>query len=119
MANSIVLNKVNKRSITPTKSKPTLLERYYAFCDAEMKNRMVWFLLPLMSLSAAAMPISITIMYYYAAYPVYLAFVAFTILAFYANILATIAEKNTRVTITLYFITLALFTIIPIISFLL
>lgn len=104
-------------SIRQTKPKQIdWLSRYWAYCDRQMKQRTLWYLLPLMSLSAAVMPIGIFLMSYFTWY---LSFVAISILLFFANIVVNIAGQHTRTTITIYLITLLVHVLAPLLSFLL
>ena len=104
-------------SIGRTKSKRiNWTSRYLAYCDRQMQQRTLWYLLPLMSLSAAVMPIGIFLMSYFSWY---LPFVAISILLFFANIVVNIADQHTRTTITVYLFTLLVHVLTPLISFLL
>lgn len=119
MEYSSKVNSIPSREITSkTKAfnfssnmKPSIRQRYLDFCDAQMKQRTVWFLIPLMSLSAAIMPAGFVLMWNFDWYTVY---VAISVLTFFGNIILNIAEQNTRTTISFYFITV-LFHIISIV----
>lgn len=91
-------------------------QKYLNFCDQQMKQRTLWYLIPLMSLSAAIMPISIFLMSYFEGYIV---FVAISILLFFGNIILSIADQPTRVTITFYLLTLLVHFLVPLISLIL
>ena len=91
-----------------------LLDRYFKYCDQQMKQRTFWYLLPLMSLSAAVMPIGIFLMSYF---EWYLLFVAVSMLSFFANVVVNIADQHTRVTISVYLVTVLLHVLAPLLSF--
>ena len=94
--------------------KKSIKERYLDYCDSQMNQRLFWYLLALITLSSVVMPISLFMMSYF---DWFVQFVGFSILLFYTNIMATIAEMNTRVMMTIYFISLAIFFLAPVISF--
>lgn len=107
MVKSIVSDKV----ITKEKrSKTGMLTRYDAFCKGQEKQRMVWYLIPLMSLPAVVMPISIMAMSYFTGF---LPFIALSILLFYTNIVLTVAERPVKTRITFYLLTVLLHIVIP------
>ncbi len=93
--------------------KVSIVDRYLAFCDRQMKQRTLWYLIPLMALPAAVMPISIFAMSYFGGY---LPFVGVSMLLFFSNILVNIAGQNTRWTITLFLLTILFHLIIPVFS---
>gem|GEM_PF-1364940 len=104
----------SKVNTTKTKKK-SMKERYLEYCDSQTKEGLLWYLIPLMTLSAAVMPPSIFAMSYFTGY---IAFIAISILLFYTNIILCIAEQSTRVTITTYFLTLVFHILVPLICFL-
>lgn len=107
MVKSIVSNKVISREKGP---KVSLLARYDAFCKGQEKQGMVWFLIPLMSLPAVVMPISIMAMSYFTGFT---AFIAVSILLFYANIVLTIADRPVKTRITFYLFTVLFHIVVP------
>lgn len=98
----------------PSNGRNSLLERYLAFCEQEEKQRALWFIIPLMVLSAAVMPISIFLMSYF---DFYIAFIAVSILLFFTNIILSIAEQPTRVTISFFLFTVVFHFAVPLICF--
>lgn len=85
--------------------KRSLMQRYYDFCDAQMKNKTMWYIVPLITLSAVVMPLSIILASYYN-WPTII--VGGSMLLFFSNIIASVAAMHTRVVITLYFLTVFL-----------
>ncbi len=90
-----------------------LKRKYLDFCDSQMNERTLWYLIPLISLSAAIMPAGIFLMSYF---DWYIGFVGFSIILFFANIIISIAEQHTRVTITFYLITVLIHILAPVLS---
>lgn len=97
-----------------TKDRNSLLDRYLAFCEREEKERALWFIVPLMVLPAAVMPISIFLMSYF---DMFLAFVGVSILLFFTNIILGIAGQPARVTISFFLFTVAFSFIVPLLCF--
>lgn len=87
-----------------TTSRKGLVQRYLAFCDDQMKNRMTWFLFPALILPCLFMPIAIYAMLNFvgigAAFSIYL-FGGMTL--FIAGMVANVGNLTTRVTISLFF----------------
>ena len=71
-------------------------------------------LIPLMSLPAAIMPISIMAMSWL---PGYIPFIAASILLFFTNVVLTIAEQSKKVVITFYLFTVLFHIIAPLFVF--
>ncbi|MEL7221217.1 MAG: hypothetical protein AAGJ93_07860 [Bacteroidota bacterium] len=118
MANTIVLN---RQTVKPSKvrtAKPGLLSRYLAYCDKQMKQRTLWYLIPLISLCGAVMPIGIFLISYISVGNAFLLFAAFSMLTFFANVIVNISEQHTRVTITTYWATVVLHILIPLFCYL-
>lgn len=106
IVNSIHLDKSTKLQ----KERESWLQQYLSFCDRQMDQRTLWYLIPLMSLPAAVMPISIFLMSYFEGY---LLFVGASMLLFFSNVVANIAELSTRWTISLFLGTLAFNFLLP------
>mgnify|MGYP001262182905 CR=1 FL=1 len=98
----------------PSNGKTSLLERYLEFCEREEKQRTLWFIIPLMVLSAAVMPISIFLMSYF---DFFIAFIAVSILLFFTNIILSIAEQPTKVTISFFLFTVLFHFGVPLVCF--
>jgi hypothetical protein len=111
MVKTIVSNKVITKEKAP---KASILTRYDAFCKGQEKQGMVWFLIPLMSLPAVVMPISIMAMSYFTGF---IAFIALSILLFYTNIVLTVAERPVKTKITFYLFTVLVHIIVPLAAF--
>ena len=108
-----VLNAMD--TVLAQKSEKTgILSRYYDFCDKEEKQRTLWFIIPLMSLASAIMPVTIFLMSYF---DFFLFFVAISILLFFTNIILSIAGQPTRVTITFYLFTVLFHFLAPLLCF--
>lgn len=103
-----VITKKEKTSIS-------LKEKYLNFCDEQLKNRMLWYLVPLISLTTTIMPISIIAMSYFEGY---LAFIGLSMFLFFGNIIFNIAQLHTRYTISIYLLSVIIHFIIPILYFL-
>ena len=87
---------------TPIK-RPTFLQQYLDFCDSQTTSNVLWFLLPLITLPAAIMPITILMLY---TSSWLLPFIGISMLLFFTNILATIGGYSTRVTISIFALTI-------------
>lgn len=112
----IMLSVINNQLYnTTSKNKKSLKDKYLDFCDSQMPYQTLWYLIPLMSLSAAIMPISIFLMSYFKGY---LLFIAVSVLLFYTNIILSIVQKHTRTLITMYLFTVLFHIICPLTSFL-
>lgn len=86
-----------------------MFDKYLNFCDTQTNNRAFWFIVPLVTISAIAMPIGASIL----AYSSWLiAYIALSILSFYANILASIAQFPIRSIIHTYVFTIAFHVIV-------
>lgn len=104
---------IQNRSIENSFSKnKSIKERYFEYCDSQAK--IVWFLIPLMSLSAAIMPAGFVLMW---SFDWYLAYVFFSVILFFGNIILNIAERNTRETISFYLFTIAFHVLSIVFSF--
>lgn len=91
--------------------------RYLQFCDRQ--SSMLWFLLPLITLTCIFMPVSISLVYYFAGPEgIYLPFVTLSMLVFFGNILLNIAEMNTRTTISAYLLSILLHIAGPVVAIL-
>lgn len=101
---------------TQDHSHKSLRQRYLDFCDQEEKERTLWFILPLMTLPAVIMPITIFMMSAFSA--VYVYFVGASMLLFFANLIMSIAGKPTRVLISFFIFTLLFHFLMPLACFL-
>ena len=106
---------VNSKVSSIRYEKKSIKDKYLAYCDAQMKQRVVWYLIPLISLSTVVMPIGIFAMSYFSAY---IFFVGLSVLLFFANIIVNIAEQHTRITISVYILTILFHFILPLIAYL-
>ena len=90
-------------TLTVTANK-SLVQRYLAFCDDQMKNRMTWFLFPVLILPCLFMPLAIYVMLAYVgtstAFSIYL-FGSMSL--FVAGMTANVGNQTTRVTVSLFF----------------
>lgn len=115
MNTSINIGKV--KPIQSVAIRTNLRQRFLQYCDDQMPQRTLWYLIPLISLSAAVMPIGIFMMSYFP--NLYLAFVAVSVLSFFSNLVVNIAGLHTRVTISVYILTLVIHFLTPLVSYLL
>lgn len=99
---------VQSKSFTPSAQRVGWWQQYLAFCDRQARQPMLWFLLPLTTITCIFMPVSISLVYFLAPADFYLLFVVLTMLSFFANILFHVAGAGTRVTITAYLLTMAI-----------
>lgn len=106
IVNSLQIDKSTKLH----KERKSGWQQYLAFCDRQMEQRTLWYLIPLMALPAAVMPISIFLMSYFDGY---LLFVGASMLLFFANIIVNIADLNTRWTISLFLATILFNFLLP------
>lgn len=103
---------------TATTANKGIIDRYLAFCDRQMKYRMVWFLFPALILPCLFMPLGIYAMMSLgnatsAIFSIYL-FVSMSL--FIAGMVANVGNLTTRVTISLFFAAAIWMTVIPMIS---
>ncbi|MCC6726424.1 MAG: hypothetical protein IT258_18120 [Saprospiraceae bacterium] len=102
--------------MTSNKDRPKSLSgRYRAFLEREEKNRTLWFIVPLMVLSAGVMPPTIFLMSYFGG--LFLPFVGISILLFFTNITLSIAGQPVRVTIGFFLFTVAFHFVVPLLCF--
>ena len=80
----------------------SIVEKYLDYCDAQMKDRVLWYLIPLIVLSGCVIPVSIFFMLDASWFMI---FVPITMLMFFGNIILNIAEQHTRITITAFIVT--------------
>lgn len=111
IVNSLHLDKSTKLQ----KERKSWAQQYLSFCDQQMDQRTLWYLIPLMSLPAAVMPISIFLMSYFEGY---LLFVGASMLLFFTNVVVNIAELSTRWTISIFLATLAFNFLLPLLCWL-
>lgn len=109
---TIAIKDVNLKS---TKNTTSLLSRYNTFCESQKNARVLWYLIPLISLPAVFMPIGIIAVFYVASTSSYLTFVAFSMLALFANLISTIGGFSIRTTISVYFTTVFFQMLIPLV----
>lgn len=81
-----------------------LVQRYLAFCDNQMKNRLTWFLFPALILPCLFMPLAIFSMLNFVgtgtAFSIYL---LGSMSLFIAGMTANVGNQTTRVTVSLFF----------------
>lgn len=94
---------INVYNLPAVAKRKSIKERYLAYCDEQMKQKTVWFLVPMVSLGAAVMPAGFTLMLNF---DWYIGYVAISILMFFGNLILNVADQNTRITISFYFITI-------------
>ncbi len=109
ITSSILKNKKKKQG-----QKQGFATKYDAFCKGQEGQSMLWYLVPLMSMPAAIMPISIFIMSYF---PGFIPFVGVSMLLFFSNIILTISEQSTKTRITFFLLTVAFHIAVPLLSF--
>jgi hypothetical protein len=88
----------------------TLLKKYLTFTESQMEHRTLWFLIPLILLPTAIMPVSIILMY---GSSWYLAFVGLSIILFFSNVVINIAQLPTKVTISVFLFTVLIHILLP------
>ncbi len=98
---------------TKKKSQISLVQKYLDFCDKQMKDRTLWYLIPLVSLPTMIMPMGILLMSYSF---LFVPFAGLSILLLFANIILNIGAQHTRITITFYLITILIHIIVPLLS---
>jgi hypothetical protein len=95
-----------KAKVTTTKETANkgLVQRYLAFCDDQMKNRLTWFLFPALILPCLFMPLAIFVMLTFVgtgtAFSIYL---LGSMSLFIAGMTANVGNQTTRVTVSLFF----------------
>jgi hypothetical protein len=89
---------------TKTTNNNGLVQRYLAFCDDQMKNRLTWFLFPALILPCLFMPLAIFVMLTFVgtgtAFSIYL---LGSMSLFIAGMTANVGNQTTRVTVSLFF----------------
>ena len=88
--------------------------RFDKYFETQKNQDMVWYIIPLMSIPAVFMPISIFAMSYFNGY---LFFIGLSILLFFTNIILTIAEVSTKIKIIFYLFTVLVLMVTPVIIF--
>jgi len=80
-----------------------MLDQYLSFCDRQQNKRAYWFILPLVTISTIIMPIGASALSYTSCL---IPYIAASILSFYANVLASVAQYSIRVIIGTYIATI-------------
>ena len=93
----------------------SMIEKYLDYCDTQMESRVLWYLIPLISLSGGVMPASI---FFMLESEWFTFFVPISMLLFFGNIILTIAGQHTRITITGFIITVIFNFVAVILNFL-
>ena len=97
------------KSLLKTNTHTDWWQRYLQFCDGQSAQYMLWFLLPLTTLTCIFMPVSISLVYFFTGIEgIYLPFITLSMLAFFGNILLNIAGMGTRATISAYLLSILL-----------
>lgn len=112
--NQVASTSIKTLNSTGTQARKGALARYYDFCDRQDHQRAFWFIVPLMIMSAAIMPVTIFMMSYFG---FFLPFIGISILSFFTNIILSIAGQPTRVTITFFLFTVAFHFAVPLLLF--
>ena len=117
---SINLNKETRKAVPVQNSTNPLLQRYFDFCDKQMKYRMTWFLLPALVIPCLFMPVAIYFMLTVGgAGASFSIFLFISMLLFIMNMVANVGGYTTRVTIGLFLITVLWDVCYPVVSLLL
>lgn len=91
-----------------------MLEQYLSFCDRQQNRRAYWFVFPLVTISTIVMPIGAAAL----SYTDYLIpYIAASILSFYTNVLASVAQFSIQAIIHTYIATI-LFHLIILLTYL-
>lgn len=104
------------KNLTNAPSKTSLWKRYLNFCDSQSNNRFLWFTLALMSVACIIMPISMNLIQSTTLFS-YLV-ISYTAMLM-ANLVANLAELPTRISISLFFLTILFNILTPIVVVLL
>jgi len=89
---------------TKATTNKSLVQRYLAFCDNQMKNRMTWFLFPALILPCLFMPLAMYVMLTYVGSSIALSIYLFGSMSlFVAGMTANVGNQTTRVTVSLFF----------------
>lgn len=101
---TIAANTDHKTFQQATTANEGLVQRYLAFCDNQMKNRLTWFLFPALILPCLFMPLAIFAMLTFVgigtAFSIYL---LGSMSLFIAGMTANVGNQTTRVTVSLFF----------------
>lgn len=89
----------------------SLWNRYLLFCESQTNNRFLWFALALMSVACILMPISMNLIQSTTLFS-YLVIGYATMLM--ANLVVNLAELPTRLSISLFFVTILFNILTPI-----
>ncbi len=106
---------INKPQIKLSE-KNNLLQSYLEFCDAQMKARTLWYLIPLVSIATIMMPIDFYLM---ANSNLFAEFAGLSGILLYVNLVINIIKLHTRITITVFLITVLIHILAPIANLLL
>lgn len=103
------ITSVAPKSLLKTNILADYRQRYLQFCDRQSAQGIVWFLLPLTTLTCIFMPVSISLVYFFTGPEgFYLPFVTVSMLTFFVNILLNVAGMGTRATISAYLLSILL-----------
>ena len=97
---------------------PIIMSAFTDYCDRQMKYRMVWFLMPALLIPCLFMPIAIYVMMNYGGgVGMNLSFFLFvSMLMYIMGMVFNVGGKTTRVTISMFFATIAFDIIYPLLS---
>lgn len=100
------LTKLGNLPTNETKRQTSLFQKYWAFCDTQQKNAMIWYIIPLFSLSSALMPMTFLALYMSSGIQTW--HLAFSGTLLFVNIIPNISHASTRVTISIFLVTILL-----------
>ena len=92
-----------------------LVQRYFDFCDNQATYSMAWFLFPALILPCLFMPSAIYFMITYKAMGL-LPFIFVSMMLFMGGMIANVGGKDTRTTITIFFLAVIWNILFPLLS---
>lgn len=93
----------------------SLWQKYIAYCDSQEDNRFFWFALSLFIVPCVFMPLSLYVIFQYSWYTYLI--MPYTALLF-ANILTNVVQLPTRISISVFFVTILFNIAVPAIALL-
>lgn len=93
----------------------SIWQKYIAYCDSQENHRFFWFALALFIVPCVFMPLSLYIIFQYSWYTYLI--MPYTALLF-ANILTNVVQLPTRISISVFFVTILFNVLVPAIALL-
>lgn len=107
--------KKDQKTAQRAASSNSLVQRYLDFCDRQATYSMAWFLFPALILPCLFMPAALYFMITYKAVGL-LAFIFVSMMLFMGGMIANVGGKDTRVTISIFFLAVVWNILFPLLT---